>query len=123
MDYISTRGGRPVSAAQAIVSGLAPDGGLYVPQSLPSFSLDEIASLAKLGYTGRAVEVLSRFLTDFTRGELTEYVGRAYAKASFCPRLSRLSYRSAATARISLSCFTGRPAPLRISRSSFCRFC
>ena len=49
MDYISTRGGRPVSAAQAIVSGLAPDGGLYVPQSLPSFSLDEIASLAKLG--------------------------------------------------------------------------
>ena len=60
MDYISTRGGgRPVSAAQAIVSGLAPDGGLYVPQSLPSFSLDEIASLAKLGYTGRAVEVLS----------------------------------------------------------------
>ena len=82
MDYISTRGGgRPVSAAQAIVSGLAPDGGLYVPQSLPSFSLDEIASLARLGYTGRAVEVLSRFLTDFTRGELTEYVGRAYAKS------------------------------------------
>lgn len=85
MDYISTRGGRPVSAAQAIVSGLAPDGGLYVPQSLPSFSLDEIASLAKLGYTGRAVEVLSRFLTDFTRGELTEYVGRAYAKSKFLP--------------------------------------
>lgn len=85
MDYISTRGGRPVSAAQAIVSGLAPDGGLYVPQSLPSFSLDEIASLAKLGYTGRAVEVLSRFLTDFSRGELTEYVGRAYAKSKFLP--------------------------------------
>lgn len=87
MDYISTRGGgQPVSAAQAIVSGLAPDGGLYVPQSLPSFTLDEIASLAGLGYTGRAVEVLSRYLTDFTRGELTEYVERAYAKSKFPPK-------------------------------------
>lgn len=92
-------------------------------QSLPSFSLDEIASLAKLGYTGRAVEVLSRFLTDFTRGELTEYVGRAYAKSKFLPEAVAPVVPLGGDGAYILELFHGRPAPLRISRSSFCRFC
>ena len=62
MDYISTRdSGHRVSAAQAIVSGLSPDGGLFLPESLPQFSLAEIEAMAKTGYAGRAVAVLSRF--------------------------------------------------------------
>lgn len=86
MDYISTRdSGYRVSAAQAIVSGLSPDGGLFLPESLPQFSLDEIATMAKTGYAGRAVAVLSRFLTDFTEEELHDYVSRAYVREKFPP--------------------------------------
>ena len=87
MDYISTRdSGHRVSAAQAIVSGLSPDGGLFLPESLPQFSLSEIEAMAKTGYAGRAVAVLSRFLTDFSEDELREYVSRAYAPEKFPPK-------------------------------------
>ena len=87
MDYISTRdSGHRVSAAQAIVSGLSPDGGLFLPESLPQFSLSEIETMAKTGYAGRAVAVLSRFLTDFSEDELREYVSRAYAPEKFPPK-------------------------------------
>lgn len=87
MDYISTRdSGHRVSAAQAIVSGLSPDGGLFLPESLPQFSLSEIEAMAKTGYAGRAVAVLSRFLTDFSEDELRECVSRAYAPEKFPPK-------------------------------------
>lgn len=87
MDYISTRdSGHRVSAAQAIVSGLSHDGGLFLPESLPQFSLAEIEAMAKAGYAGRAVAVLSRFLTDFSEDELREYVSRAYAPEKFPPK-------------------------------------
>ena len=87
MDYISTRdSGHRVSAAQAIVSGLSPDGGLFLPESLPQFSLSEIEAMAKTGYAGRAVAVLSRFLTDFSEDELREYVSRSYAPEKFPPK-------------------------------------
>ena len=67
MDYISTRGGAErFSAAQAIRQGIAPDGGLLVPE-IPELSLDEIAAMAPLTYTERAVRILSLFLTDYTR--------------------------------------------------------
>ena len=42
MAFISTRGGAKVSASQAILRGLAPDGGLYVPESFPVFTADQI---------------------------------------------------------------------------------
>ena len=51
MYYHSTRdNGRKVTSAQAIVSGLAPDGGLYVPEYLPEFTLDDISALAGMDY-------------------------------------------------------------------------
>lgn len=84
MNYISTRdSSRKVSAAQAIVSGLSPDGGLFLPESLPQFTLDEIKQMTGMDYAGRAVTVLSRFLTDFTSEELLDYVTRAYATDKF----------------------------------------
>lgn len=87
MNYISTRNsGYSVSAAQAIVAGLAPDGGLFIPESLPSFTLKEIEELSKVGYVDRAVEVLSRFLCDFTKEELHDYISRAYASQKFPPK-------------------------------------
>ena len=87
MNYVSTRGGAPaVSAAQAIVAGLAPDGGLYLPERMPRFTLAEIETMAKSGYTGRATEVLSRFLPGFDRRELHDAVTKAYAPGRFPPK-------------------------------------
>ena len=42
MKYLSTRGGQPVSAAQAIVSGISPSGGLYVPEEFPHIDLSDL---------------------------------------------------------------------------------
>ncbi len=87
MNYCSTRNsGYSVSAAQAIVAGLAPDGGLFVPESLPEFTPEELQSMVGMDYTSRAVLVLSKFLTDFTQEELREYVSKAYASSKFQPK-------------------------------------
>ena len=87
MDYISTRDrNRKVSSAEAIVAGLSPDGGLFLPEQLPAFSLQEISALVPCAYPQRAAEVLSRFLTDFTKEELLDYTARAYSAAKFPPK-------------------------------------
>ncbi len=84
MQYHSTRSNRiSVSAAQAIKQGLSGDGGLFVPESFPSVSLDDIKSLADKSYNERAYFVLSKFLTDFTEEELTKCIDRAYTKEKF----------------------------------------
>lgn len=81
MKYQSTRGGSIVSASQAIVKGLAPDGGLYVPTSIPV--IDDLMALCNLSYQERAVQVLSRFLTDFTAEEVKKCVQSAYTAEKF----------------------------------------
>ncbi len=77
MDYISTRGKAAVgSSAQAIVQGLAPDGGLYVPSTIPAyFPLD----LASMDYKTLAKEIFALYLSDFTKDEIGEIVDKAYA--------------------------------------------
>ena len=72
-----------VSSAEAIISGLSPDGGLFVPESLPCFTMDDIACLTEKDYIGRAVFVLSKFLTDFSPDELYKYASIAYSKEKF----------------------------------------
>ena len=79
MKYISTRSKiAPVSSAEAILQGLAPDGGLFVPETIPKIKLDEIEKLVEMTYTQRAVDILKRFLTDFTEDELSECAELAY---------------------------------------------
>ena len=78
MQMLSTRGAAAVSPSMAILRGLAPDGGLYVPAEFPSFTLEEIAALAPMSYQERALCVLSRFLPDFTPEELKEAIDGAY---------------------------------------------
>ncbi len=91
MHFVSTRGqSLPVSAARAIVSGLAPDGGLYTPESFPSLSILEITALLPLGYTDRAAYVMSLFLSeDFSYDTLREFTSQAYGFNKFgaqpCP--------------------------------------
>jgi len=80
MQYVSTRGAGAVTSAQAIVRGIAPDGGLYVPTMLPRFSMDEVRALASLSYPERAGHVLAAMLPDFSCEELTEMAVEAYAR-------------------------------------------
>lgn len=65
MKYISTRGNAPeLNFEQVLLTGLASDGGLYVPESLPQFSADQIAGWAGLAYHELAFEVISPFVGD-----------------------------------------------------------
>lgn len=76
--YRSTRSkGEAVTASQAILKGLADDGGLYVPESVPSLdkSLEE---LSQMTYQETAYEVMKLFLTDFTESELKDCINKAY---------------------------------------------
>jgi threonine synthase len=81
MLYISTRGqAAPASFAQVLLAGLAPDGGLYVPQSWPAFSPEDLRDLAGRPYAHVAAQVLSRFTGDaFTGAQLDEMCADAYA--------------------------------------------
>lgn len=72
-----------VSSAHAISSGLASDGGLFVPRDFPPVSRAEIDAMSEASYEERAVRVLSRFLTDYSEDELRECVTAAYSKAKF----------------------------------------
>ena len=76
--YQSTRSAATkVTASQAILKGLADDGGLFVPDQIPQLdvSLDQIA---KMSYQETAYEVMKLFLTDFTEDELKSCINRAY---------------------------------------------
>ncbi len=84
MQYQSTRDKSiSVSSAEAIKTGLSAEGGLFVPESFPSVSLEEIKSLAAKSYNERAYFVLSKFLTDFTDEELNKCINSAYTKEKF----------------------------------------
>ena len=83
MSFLSTRGGHCVTASQAILRGLAPDGGLYVPAMFPLISLEQIASLGEMPYVQRALEILSLYLEDFTREEISQAVSAAYSPDRF----------------------------------------
>ncbi|MBP3414931.1 MAG: threonine synthase, partial [Clostridia bacterium] len=79
MLYTSTRDNTVrVDSATAIMRGISPDGGLYVPVELPKLSYGELCSMVSADYQHRAVDILGRFLTDFTAEELAECVSAAY---------------------------------------------
>jgi threonine synthase len=81
VDFISTRGGAPkASFADVLLAGLAPDGGLYLPESWPQFSAGEIAAFRGLDWNEAAFRVLSRFTQgSFADAELREAIAAAYA--------------------------------------------
>ncbi len=76
--YKSTRGNKEaVTASQAILQGLSPDGGLFVPTAVPKLK-KSLKELSELSYQELAYEVMSSFLTDFTEEELKGCIQRAY---------------------------------------------
>ena len=83
MSYFSTRGGAFATASQAILKGLAPDGGLFVPSMFPPVSLEEISAMADMDYIHRAVFILKLYLEDFSEQEILDAVTAAYDPAKF----------------------------------------
>lgn len=76
--YQSTRGGgQPVSASKAILMGLAEDGGLFVPNTIPKLNTS-LLELSKMNYQEVAYAVMKQFLTDFTEEELKNCIDKAY---------------------------------------------
>ena len=78
ISYRSTRDhhATPFSASQAVLQGLSPDGGLFVPDHLPQLNL-ELMDLPKLTYQELALKILQPFFSDYTATELQE-IGRAH---------------------------------------------
>lgn len=84
MQYHSTRDNSiSVSSAQAIKQGLSSEGGLFVPESFPAVSIDDIENLADKSYHERAYFVLSKFLDDFSESDLRNCIESAYTKEKF----------------------------------------
>jgi threonine synthase len=65
MNFISTRGGEKVSGARAIVQGLSANGGLYVPESFPTVSKEELESMLEMSYPERATKILLKYLDEY----------------------------------------------------------
>lgn len=76
--YSSTRGGEAgVTASKAILQGLAGDGGLFIPDSIPKLEIP-LEELSKMSYQEVAYEVMKLFLTDFSEEELKDCIKKAY---------------------------------------------
>lgn len=82
--YTSTRDNNvKVTASKAITDGISPDGGLYIPESIPRLGVDEIKKLCDVDYKERAKKILGLYLTDFTAEELDYCVEGAYKDGKF----------------------------------------
>ena len=84
MNYVSTRDkSLRMTAAQAIVRGLAPDGGLMTPEAFPHLPHGALEQLKDMSYQQRAVYVMQSFLQDFSSAELSAFAAAAYGNGKF----------------------------------------
>ena len=84
MFYNSTRNSSvKVSSAEAITQGISVEGGLFVPESIPELSFDEIKALGDMKYADRAAYVFAKYLTDFTDAEIHYCTDNAYSTKNF----------------------------------------
>ena len=84
MQYISTRNmGAQYSASQAIVQGLAKDGGLLTPFYIPKLPNKALEDMKSMSYQHRAVYIMKQFLEEFSVKELTDFANAAYGPEKF----------------------------------------
>ncbi len=103
MKYVSTREGKTgVTASQAIDRGLAPDGGLFVPDALPRIDLSFIEKLCAAPYRERAAAVLGLFLEEFSAEELAEITTASYGDNFDCAEIAPLRQLDGNTAILEL---------------------
>ncbi|RII31305.1 MAG: threonine synthase [Geobacter sp.] len=80
MRYISTRGGiQPIPFKDAVMMGLATDGGLLLPESYPQITAGQLESWRKLSYPELAFQVISSFVDDIPANDLKGLIDRSYA--------------------------------------------
>ncbi len=86
MNYFSTRDTErkiAKTSAEAIKQGIAEDGGLFMPESIPALDEKEIKDLIELSYNERAAHILSKFLSDYSYDELLSFANAAYSEDKF----------------------------------------
>ena len=84
MKYISTRGNSPAKTfTEILLGGLAPDGGLYLPEQYPQVSRAELDEWRRLSYADLAYAVLAKFATDIPAADLKAIVARTYTTAVY----------------------------------------
>ena len=94
--YHSTRdNAKKLTASQAVLQGLAEDGGLFVPDELPKLDVD-LKTLKDMDYRGVAYEVMKLFLTDYTEEELKYCIEHAYDQKFDTEEIAPLTYADGA---------------------------
>lgn len=84
MKYISTRGpGTPRRFCEILLEGLAPDGGLYLPESYPRIDAGTLARWRRLSYAELATEILALYIDDIPRADLAALAARTYTRELF----------------------------------------
>src|SRR6266700_103845 len=84
MLYVSSRGGAvPQPFTEIMLEGLAPDGGLFLPESFPKLGPAELAAMRGMNYREIAFAVLSKFADDIPLGDLKRLIDKTYTKAIF----------------------------------------
>ena len=87
MQYVSTRAqdknGAKRSFSQILLEGLAPDGGLYMPDSYPAVTMAELDSWRSLSYAGLAFEILRKFADDIPGADLKALVEKTYTSGVY----------------------------------------
>ena len=89
MKYISTRGGTPaLSFMDAVMTGLAPDGGLLIPESVPSIA-DRLDDFKDLSFVNLAKQILPLYIADISGEEISRLGDSAYSSFD-CPEIGSL---------------------------------
>jgi threonine synthase len=84
MKYVSTRGGAaPQEFCDILLGGLAPDGGLYLPETYAKTSAAELAEWRELPYAALALRILQKFITDIPACDLKTLVDRTYTARTY----------------------------------------
>jgi len=84
MKYISTRGNSPkLNFTEVLLGGLAPDGGLYLPEHYPKFTNDELNDMREMSYQDLAFYIFEKFIDDIPENDLKEIVNKTYSAETF----------------------------------------
>ena len=79
MKYISTRGQSPaIGFSEILLGGLAPDGGLYLPESYPQTTDADLTAMRGMSYADLAFAILSRFVDDIPAADLRDIINKTY---------------------------------------------
>lgn len=85
MKYISTRGQSPaLKFSEILLGGLAPDGGLYLPESYPQFTDTDLTAMRGMNYRDLAYTILSRLVDDIPATDLKAIVDKTYVPEVYC---------------------------------------